>query len=88
MRSLVINFNSDVTMSMILFIKRWSEAESFTIFENHVYRSKKNLMFAINFEATPFLVGIFFLMLHHQKFAIKFEATPFLVGFFFPILHK
>ena len=64
-------------------IKRWSEAESFTIFENHVYRSKKNLMFAINFEATPFLVGNFFLMLHHQKFAINFEATPFLVGSFF-----
>ena len=29
-----------------IFIKRWSEAESFTIFENHVYTSKKNLMFA------------------------------------------
>ena len=41
-------------------IKRWSEAESFTIFENHVYTSKKNLTFAINFEATPFLVGSFF----------------------------
>ena len=35
-----------------IFIKRWSEAESFTIFENHAYRSKKNLMFAQNFEAT------------------------------------
>ena len=66
-----------------LFIKRWSVAESFTIFENHVYRSKKNLMFAINFEATPFLVGSFFLMVHKQKFAINFEATPFLVGSFF-----
>ena len=33
-------------------IKRWSEAESFTIFENHVYGSKKNLMFAQKFEAT------------------------------------
>ena len=32
-------------------IKRWSEAESFTTFENHAYRSKKNLMFAQNFEA-------------------------------------
>jgi hypothetical protein len=29
--------------------KRWSEAESFTIFENHVYTSKKILTFAINF---------------------------------------
>ena len=38
-------------------IKRWSEAESFTIFENHVYTSKKNLIFAINFVATPFLRG-------------------------------
>ena len=37
-------------------IKRWSEAESFTIFENHVYRSKKNLMFAQNFEATSIKV--------------------------------
>ena len=35
-------------------IKRWSEAESFTIFENHVYTCKKNLMFAQKFEATPF----------------------------------
>ena len=26
-------------------IKRWSEAESFTIFENHVYTSKKNPIF-------------------------------------------
>ena len=41
-------------------IKRWSEAESFTIFENHVYTSKKNLTFAIKFEATPFLAGSFF----------------------------
>ena len=37
------------------FIKRWSKAESFTIFENHEYTSKKNLTFAINFVATPFL---------------------------------
>ena len=46
-----------MTMKLILFwlIKRWSEAESFSIFENHVYTSKKNLMFARNFEATPFL---------------------------------
>ena len=43
-------------------IKRWSEAESFTIFENHVYITTKNLIFARNFEATPFLGGssIFF----------------------------
>ena len=34
--------------------------------------------FAINFEATPFLVGFFFMLLK-QKFAIEFEATPFLV---------
>ena len=27
-------------------IKRWSAAESFSIFENHVHMSKKNLMFA------------------------------------------
>ena len=27
-------------------IKRWSEAESFTIFENHVYSHLKNLIFA------------------------------------------
>ena len=43
------------------------------------YRSKKNLMFAQNFEATPFLgERFFFLMLHKQKFARNFEATPFL----------
>ena len=35
-----------------MIIKRWSEAESFTIFENYAYRSRKNLMFAQNFEAT------------------------------------
>ena len=42
--------------------KRWSKGESFTIFENHVYTSKKNLMFAQKFEATPFLVGSFFVL--------------------------
>ena len=46
--------------------------------------SKKNLTFAINFVATPFLGGsIFFLMLHKQKFAINFLATPVLGGSFF-----
>ena len=29
-------------------IKRWSVAESFTIFENHVYSHYKNITFAIN----------------------------------------
>ena len=29
-----------------MIVKRWSEAESFTIFENHVYSHYKNLMFA------------------------------------------
>ena len=62
------------------FIKRWSEAESFTIFENHVYTSKKNLTFARNFVTTPFLGGFFFLKLHKQKFARNFVATPFLGG--------
>ena len=46
---------------MHLIIKRWSVAESFTIFENHVYRIKKNLMFAQKFVTTPFLVESFFL---------------------------
>ena len=46
---LISNKNANMKKSII---KRWSEAESFTIFENHVYRSKKNLMFAQNFEAT------------------------------------
>ena len=32
--------------ALILVIKRWSAAESFSIFENHVHMSKKNLMFA------------------------------------------
>ena len=45
-------------------IKRWTEAESFTMFENHVYSSKKNLMFAQKFDATPFLIERFFLILH------------------------
>ena len=45
------------------FIKRWSFAPSFTMFENHAYRSKKNLMFAQNFEATSIKVDSFFLML-------------------------
>ena len=47
-------------MITFFFIKRWSEAESFTIFENHVYTSKKNLIFAMKFEATPFLGESFF----------------------------
>jgi hypothetical protein len=42
--------------------KRWSKGESFTIFENHVYTSKKNLMFAQKFEATLLLVGNFFVL--------------------------
>ena len=32
----------------------------FELLNDGVKRSKKNLMFAINFEATPFLVGSFF----------------------------
>ena len=40
-------------------IKRWSEAESFTIFENHAYKSKKNLMFAQNFETPSIKVDSF-----------------------------
>ena len=44
--------------------------KSYTIFENHVYTSTKNLTFAINFVTTPFLgESLFFLMLH-----ICFEA--------------
>ena len=42
-------------------IKQWSEAESFTMFEKHVYSGKKNLMFAQKFDATPFLVESIFL---------------------------
>ena len=34
--------------------------------------------FAINFVATLFLGGSFFLVLYKQKFAINFVATPFL----------
>ena len=47
-------------------IKRWSVAESFTIFENHVYRIKKNLMFAQKFVTTPFLVGSLFIVMLHS----------------------
>ena len=45
------------------FIKRGSKAKSFTIFENHVYTSKKDITFAINFvHLAPFLVeSLFFL---------------------------
>ena len=35
----LVNVKSTVTILSIF--KRWSEAESFTFFENHVYRSKK-----------------------------------------------
>ena len=52
--------DSSSPLQKITIIKRWSVAESFTIFENHVYRIKKNLMFAGNFEATPFLGESFF----------------------------
>jgi hypothetical protein len=66
-------------LNIFWIIKRWSEAESFNIFENHVYTSKKNLICARNFEATPFFgESCFSLMLHKQNFAINFEATPFL----------
>ena len=57
---------------MFFIIKRWSEAESFTIFENYVYTSKKNLTFAINFEATPFLGGSFFSDATQAKVCNKF----------------
>ena len=33
----------------MVLIKRWSEAESFTIFENHVYTCKKNSCVCSNF---------------------------------------
>ena len=39
----------------------------FTIIENYVYTSKKNLTFAINFVATPFLGGSFFLSCYTSK---------------------
>ena len=53
--------------------------ESFTIFENDAYRSKKNLMFAKNFEATSIKVDsfIFSYASTHLIFAQNFEATPF-----------
>jgi hypothetical protein len=69
-------------------IKRWSAAESFSIFENQVYSHWKNLTFAINFVATPFFGEFFFLMLHKQTFAINFVVTPFLGESFFSGLHK
>ena len=50
------SYRSTCSQKIRQFIKRWSEAESFTIFENHAYRSKKNLMFAQNFEATSIKV--------------------------------
>ena len=49
-----------------------------SIFENHVYRSKKNLMFAQNFEATSIKVDSFiFSYATHLTFAQNFEATAF-----------
>ena len=41
------NIHADSLMFTI--IKRWSEAESFTIFENHAYSHYKNVTFARNF---------------------------------------
>ena len=50
--------------------------ESFTIFENDSYKSKKNLMFAKNFEATSIKVDSFiFSYATHLTFAQNFEAT-------------
>ena len=54
------------------FIKRWSAAESFTIFENQVYCHQKNLTFAINFVATPFLGGSSFSDYTQAKVCLKF----------------
>ena len=56
-------------------IKRWSEAESFTIFENHVYTSKKNLTFAINFVATPFFEESGFFYATQAKVSHKFSSN-------------
>ena len=53
--------------SKTLLVKRWSEAESFTIFENLVYMNKKNLMFAQKFVTTPFLVESYFFLYYTSK---------------------
>ena len=70
----------------ILLIKRWSEAESFIIFENHVYTSKKILcLHKICWNFAPFSGG-FFLMLHRQKFAQNFMHFYTIFGkIFFPL---
>ena len=73
-----------VKIETVAIIKRWSVAESFTIFENHVYRIKKNLMFAQKFEATPKLIQHVIAIgsienLIQAMFAQKFEATPKLI---------
>ena len=44
-----IRKNSHFKSAKIQIIKRWSEAESFTILENHAYSRYKNLTFARNF---------------------------------------
>ena len=74
-------------------VKRWSEAESFTIFENHVYTSKKNLMFAQKFVQTPFLVGFFFLYytsksLHKILYELHFWQDFFFLYYTSKSLHK
>ena len=67
-------------------IKRWSEAESFTIFENHVYPSKKNLMFAINLVNFCSIFGSFFYAIQAK---VCHRFGEFLLHFweFFLMLH-
>ena len=69
-------FRAKQFMIYVVMFKRWSEAESFTIFENHVYTSKKNLTFAINFvhlalKLTQHVIAIGFLSTR-LTFAINF----------------
>ncbi len=61
-----------------IIIKRWSAAESFSIFENQVYSHQKNLTFAINFVATPFLGERFFSSATQAKVCNKFCGRKFL----------
>jgi hypothetical protein len=65
-------------------IKRWSKAESFTIFENHVYPCKKSLMFAINLVNFCSIFGRVFSYATQVKVCNKFGKflLHFWEGFF------
>ena len=67
------HFTSSIPKIYISFIKRWSKAESFTIFLNHVYPSKKILCLHKN--VSIFLMEAIAVKKRVKKCRFKFFLT-------------